>query len=90
MKKQICAEPLVVHLKRNLWKKRWLADWKWLQNCKAVGDLILQSPHHCGDGFGTMVYESVWNTLPVIPSGLNGSYTNDSEQDRDFMACRHC
>lgn len=68
----------------------WLPDWKRLQNCKAVEDLILCSPHHWGDVFGTMVYWAVWNTLSVIPSGLNGFYTNDSVQDWVFMACRHC
>lgn len=66
-------------------KKSWLPDLKWLQNCKVVGDLILQSPHPWGDGFGTVAYWAVWNRVSdrLWAKRLLNNYV----QDWVFIAC---
>lgn len=58
-------------------KKKSITRLKMTAKLQSGGGFDSADSHPWGDSFGTRAYGAIWNTLSLIFSGLNGSYTNN-------------
>lgn len=58
-------------------KKKLITRLKMTAKLQSGGGFDSADSYPWGDSFGTRAYWAVWNTLSLIFSGLNGSYTNN-------------